>query len=210
VFCLPLRFLWLLVWRPPTEKPHFRLTPSLHVNQRSICYKQLLCGYTCRVFTMTTRSTRDQYGNTSYRELSRSSSLPLPETCRQVGEESHANPKTIRTAVSRLLRPRNNNGTATSSWRNHLARVGTAWAQTQIIHFGSRLYREARYMGLALRCWISLSVLVARSSEPTDIKCLKLKMSDIEQFIEKAGSVLKGDPKLIIIIRCVCFIILCP
>jgi hypothetical protein len=43
---------------------------------------------------------------------------------------------------------------------------------------------------------------VARSSEPTDIKCLQLKMSDIEQFIEKAGSVLsefKGDPNLIIV-----------
>jgi hypothetical protein len=42
---------------------------------------------------------------------------------------------------------------------------------------------------------------VARSPKPTDIKRLQLKMSDIEQFIEKAGSVsseFKGDPNLII------------
>jgi hypothetical protein len=58
-------------------------------------------------------------------------------------------------------------------------------------------------VGLALRCWISISAQrpsCARSPKPTDIKRLQLKMSDIEQFIEKAGSVLtefKGDPNLI-------------
>jgi hypothetical protein len=44
-------------------------------------------------------------------------------------------------------------------------------------------------------------LVVARSPKPTDIKRLQLKMSNIEQFIEKAGSVLskfKGDPNLII------------
>jgi hypothetical protein len=43
-------------------------------------------------------------------------------------------------------------------------------------------------------------LVVARSPKPTDIKRLQLKMSDIGQFIEKAGSILsgfKGDPNLI-------------
>jgi hypothetical protein len=62
----------------------------------------------------------DQYlgfrAGTQVLELSRSSNLPLSEACRQVGEESHVNPKTIRTAVYRLLSPRNK-ATATSLLR---------------------------------------------------------------------------------------------
>jgi hypothetical protein len=58
--------------------------------------------------------------------------------------------------------------------------VGTAWTQSQIIHF-VRDYTEKPD---------SLLDFYTRSPKPTDIKRLRLKMSNIEIFIEKAGSAL--------------------
>jgi hypothetical protein len=82
-----------------------------------------------------------------------------------------------------------------------LARVGTAWTQSKIIHF-VRDYTDkpdpwSGWRFVAGFLFRHKDLVVAHSPKPTDIKRLQLKMSDIEQFIEKAGSVLsefKGYP----------------
>jgi hypothetical protein len=86
-----------------------------------------------------------------------------------------------------------------------LARVGTAWTQSQIIHF-VRDYTDkpdtwSSWRFVAGFLFQHEDLVVPRSPKPTDIKRLQLKMSDIEQFIKKAGSVsseFKGDPNLLI------------
>jgi hypothetical protein len=117
--------------------------------------------------------------------------------------------------VYRLLSPRNKshgNQLLSDHEENQLlallrvlARAGTAWTQSQIIHFVRDYTNKpdtwSGWSFIAGFLFRHKDLVVPRSPKPTDIKRLQLKMSDIEQFIEKAGSVLsefKGDPNLII------------